>query len=193
MFYLSYGKLRFMVAMSSAKNSLKASTKLALLVAMITCLTGMQGRTTDFENRILTSHNREREALGLPQLQWDVGLAVRAQDWADYLAKSGKFEHSPNIPGQPLEGENIWGGTKGAFFPEDMVGLWISEKADFVEGVFPANSRTGRVQDVSHYTQLVWRRTEAVGCAMSRNGQDEIMVCRYSQPGNLRGVDPFWS
>ena len=193
MYYHSYGKLLFMVAKSSAKSPLKASAKLALLVAMMTCLTGMQGRTTDFENRILTSHNREREALGLPQLQWDAGLATRAQDWADYLAKSGKFEHSPNIPGQPLEGENIWGGTKGAFFPEDMVGLWISEKADFVEGVFPANSRTGRVQDVSHYTQLVWRRTEAVGCAMSRNGQDEIMVCRYSQPGNLRGVDPLWS
>ena len=193
MYYHSYGKLLFMVAIPSAKGPLKASAKLALLVAMMTCLTGMQGRTTDFENRILTSHNREREALGLPQLQWDVGLAVRAQDWADYLAKSGKFEHSPNIPGQPLEGENIWGGTNGAFFPEDMVGLWIAEKTNFVDGVFPANSRTGRVQDVSHYTQLVWRRTEAVGCAMSRNWEDEIMVCRYSQPGNLRGIDPLYS
>ena len=193
MFYLSYVKMRFMVAMSSTKSPLKASAKLALIVAMMTCLTGMQGRTADFENRILASHNRERAALGLPQLQWDAELAERAQGWAKYLATSGKFEHSPNIPGQPLEGENIWGGTKGAFFPEDMVGLWISEKADFVEGVFPANSRTGRVQDVSHYTQLVWRRTEAVGCAMSGNGEDEIMVCRYSQPGNLHGYDPLYS
>ena len=193
MFYHSYGKLFFMVSMPSAKSPLKASAKIALLVAMMTCLTGMQGRTTDFENRILASHNRERSALGLPQLEWDAGLAARAQDWADYLATSGKFEHSPNIPGQPLEGENIWGGTKGAFFPEDMVGLWISEKTNFVEGVFPANSRTGRVQDVSHYTQLVWRRTEAVGCAISHNGEDEIMVCRYSQPGNRRGIDPLYS
>lgn len=193
MSYPSYGKLRLMVAFSSAKTLRKASAKLALLVAVMTCLTGMQGRTTNFENRILASHNRERAALGLPQLQWDAGLAERAQGWADYLAKSGKFEHSPNIPGKPLEGENIWGGTKGAFFPEDMVGLWISEKAEFVDGVFPANSKTGRVQDVSHYTQLVWRRTEAVGCAMSRNGEDEILVCRYSQPGNLRGIDPLWS
>ena len=101
MFYPSYGKLRFMVAMSSAKSPLKASAKLALLVAMMTGLTGMQGRTTDFESRILASHNRERVALGLPQLQWDAALAERAQGWADYLATSGKFEHSPNVPGQP--------------------------------------------------------------------------------------------
>ncbi|WP_409645403.1 CAP domain-containing protein [Sphingorhabdus sp.] len=159
----------------------------------MTFLPGMQGRTTDFENRILASHNRERQILGLPQLEWDAGLAHRATRWAEHLAATGKFEHSPNIPGEPLEGENIWGGTSGAFFPEDMVGLWISEKAHFVEGVFPANSKTGRVQDVSHYTQIVWRRTEAVGCGMSQRGDEEIMVCRYSEPGNRRGVDPLYS
>ena len=179
--------------MSSANNPLKVCAKLALLVAMMTCLTGMQGRTTDFENRILASHNRERVALGLPKLQWNTSLAQRAQNWADHLAVTGKFEHSPVAPGQLPEGENIWGGTEGAFSPEDMVGLWISEKSDFVQGVFPANSKTGRVQDVSHYTQLVWRGTGTVGCAMSRNGEDEIMVCRYSKPGNVRGMDPLRS
>lgn len=182
-----------MVQAPASKNPIKASAKLAGLIAAITLLTGMQGRTTDFESRILASHNRERQALGLPQLQWDAGLAKRAKGWAEHLAANGKFEHSPNIPGQPLEGENIWGGTTGAFFPEDMVSLWISEKAYFVEGVFPANSKTGRVADVSHYTQIVWRRTGAVGCAMSTQGKEEIMVCRYSEPGNRRGINPLLS
>lgn len=170
-----------------------ASAKLAILAAALAFLPGMQGRTADFEDRILASHNRERQALGLPSLQWDAGLAKRAKGWADHLAANGKFEHSPSVPGQPLEGENIWGGTTGAFFPEDMVGLWISEKAHFVDGVFPANSRTGRVQDVSHYTQIIWRRTGSVGCAISTQGNEEIMVCRYSEPGNRRGIDPFHS
>lgn len=184
--------MRNMDAASSFISRIKSPAKLALLAAAMTLLTGMQGRTTDFENRILTSHNRERHALGLPSLNWNDGLAQRAKLWADHLAASGKFEHSPNIPGQPLEGENIWGGTSGAYFPEDMVGLWVAEKAYFVEGVFPANSKTGRVQDVSHYTQLVWRRTVSVGCAMSEGGQEEIMVCRYSEPGNRRGIDPIY-
>ena len=175
------------------KSPVKASAKLAMLVVAMAFLTGMQGRLTDFENRVLASHNRERQALGLPEMRWDPDLAQRAKKWADHLAAKDKFEHSPNIHGEPLEGENIWGGTSGAYYPEDMVGLWISEKAHFVEGVFPANSTTGQVQDVSHYTQLIWRRTGAVGCAISRNGKEEIMVCRYSEPGNLRGIDPLYS
>ena len=182
-----------MVAAHPTKSLVHASAKLALLIVAMTFLTGMQGRTTDFEDRVLASHNRERHALGLPQMHWDSELAQRAKGWADHLVATGKFEHSPNIHGRPLEGENIWGGTSGAYYPEDMVGLWIAEKAYFVKGVFPANSKTGRVQDVSHYTQLVWRQTGAVGCAMSRNGEEEIMVCRYSEPGNRRGIDPLYS
>jgi hypothetical protein len=182
-----------MVHTSSITSSVKASAKLALFIAAMTFLPGMQSRTADFENRILASHNRERQALGLPKLYWDAGLARRASDWAEYLAVNQKFEHSPNIAGEPLEGENIWGGTSGAFFPEDMVGLWLSEKVHFVRGVFPANSKTGQVQDVSHYTQIVWRRTGSVGCAISQHGAEEIMVCRYSEPGNRRGIDPLYS
>jgi hypothetical protein len=182
-----------MVASKSSIARFRACAKLAIVAVVMTFLPAMQGRNADFENRVLASHNRERLTLGLPQLQWDEELAKGAKAWADHLAANGKFEHSPNIPGQPLEGENIWGGTSGAYYPEDMVGLWIAEKAHFTEGVFPANSKTGRVQDVSHYTQLIWRRTGAVGCGISQKGEEEIMVCRYSEPGNRRGVDPLYS
>ncbi len=129
----------------------------------------------------------------MPALKWDAGLARRAQAWADHLAAKDRFEHSPNIPGQPLEGENIWGGTADAYSPKDMVDLWIAEKAHFVSGVFPANSKTGRVQDVSHYTQIVWRATRSVGCGISQGRNEEIMVCRYSERGNVRGAHPLLS
>ena len=176
------------------KTSLRtASAKMIVILAVATLLPGMQGRTNSFEDRILHTHNQERQALGLPPLHWDPALAKRAQAWADHLAATGKFEHSPNAPGSPLEGENIWGGTSGAFFPEDMVKLWIAEKDHFVEGVFPANSKTGSVQDVSHYTQIIWRGTGTVGCAISQGTKEEIMVCRYSDPGNLIGINPLLS
>jgi hypothetical protein len=68
-----------------------------------------------------------------------------------------------------------------------MVGLWIAEKRNFRPGVFPANSESGRVEDVSHYTQLVWRRTRKVGCASSAEGNEEILVCHYSTAGNILG------
>ena len=165
--------------------------RLAGLVLCAGMLPAMQGLHTNLEDRLLASHNRERSLMGVPALQWDAKLATGAQSWADHLSATGKFEHSPNVPGRPLEGENIWGGTPGAYGPEAMVDLWIAEKANFTPGTFPANSTTGNVSDVSHYTQLVWRQTGAVGCGVATKGAEEILVCRYSRPGNIRGRAPL--
>lgn len=165
--------------------------KLAFLAVAMTLSTGAQPRLGGLNDRLLDSHNRERASAGVPALRWNSDLAQRAQAWADHLSETGTFEHSPNLPGRPLEGENIWGGTPGAFRPEAMVDRWISEKKDFIPGVFPANSQTGRPQDVSHYTQLIWARSGEIGCGLSDKGDEEILVCRYSEPGNIRGRDPF--
>ncbi|RYD45365.1 MAG: hypothetical protein EOP63_01925 [Sphingomonadales bacterium] len=170
---------------------IKTAGKLAFLATAATLLTGAQPRLGGLNDRVLASHNRERALAGVPALRWNDELAEGAQAWADHLAATGRFEHSPNIPGRPLEGENIWGGTSGAFRPESMIDLWIAEKKDFVPGVFPANSRTGRPQDVSHYTQLIWGRSGEVGCGLGQNDGEEILVCRYSEPGNVKGRDPF--
>lgn len=165
--------------------------KIAFLALAATLLTGAQPRLGAINDRLLESHNRERALAGVPALRWNGGLAQRAQAWADHLAATGRFEHSPNLPGRPLEGENIWGGTSGAFRPESMVELWIAEKEYFIPGVFPRNSSTGRPQDVSHYTQLIWGRSAEVGCGLAQGVDEEILVCRYSEPGNVRGRDPF--
>ncbi|WP_296722804.1 CAP family protein [Erythrobacter sp.] len=151
----------------------------------------MADRLNNFDERIVAAHNRERAALGVPALEWDPKLAAGASEWADHLATSGRFEHSPNLPNRPREGENIWGGTRGAFPPEAMVHLWVTEKVHFVPGVFPRNSRSGRVQDVSHYTQLIWKETTHVGCGVGQGDGEDILVCRYRQPGNVIGKRPL--
>jgi hypothetical protein len=129
--------------------------------------------------------------MGVPPLKWDPQLASEAQIWANHLAKTGNFEHSPDRPGSKPIGENIWGGTPDRYDPEAMVGLWIDEKRHFKLGTFPANSRTGQVQDVSHYTQLVWRASGQVGCALRRGRTEEVLVCRYSAAGNIIGQQPL--
>ena len=65
--------------------------------------------------------------------------------------------------------------------------LAAAEGRDFVNGVTPAFSRTGKWQDVSHYTQMIWRNTTRVGCAIASNRRDDYLVCRYSPPGNVVG------
>lgn len=143
-----------------------------------------------FDQRILAAHNRERLELGLPSLSWNDTLAQSAQRWADYLASTGRFEHAPENHDAP-EGENLWAGTKGYFSPEEMVDAWIREKQFFQPGVFPENSTTGRVEDVGHYTQIVWRATTEVGCAQATGVHEDILVCRYAEAGNYIGERPF--
>src|SRR5262245_42217319 len=88
-----------------------------------------------FDQRILAAHNLERSSLGLEPLSWNPLLAQSAQQWADYLAATGRFEHAPENPYQP-EGENLWAGTKGFFAPEAMVDAWVREKKFFRPGLF---------------------------------------------------------
>lgn len=144
----------------------------------------------NFDQRILMAHNQERERLGLEPLNWNNELAQAAQQWADHLANTGRFEHAPENPVAP-EGENLWAGTKAHYAPEAMVGAWIQEKRFFRFGVFPDNSVTGRVEDVGHYTQVVWRKTREVGCAEASGQQEDILVCRYNDAGNYIGELPY--
>jgi hypothetical protein len=168
-------------------------TRSIFSAALLLCSPLMMGGTTvraDFNQRLLAVHNAERAALGVPPLAWDDSLAAEARIWAQELAATGRFEHSPDEPGKPLEGENLWAGTPRAFSPEAMVGLWIAEKKDYRPGVFPNNSRSGDVERVGHYTQLIWRGSGQVGCATAVGREEEFLVCRYSGAGNVYGVRP---
>jgi hypothetical protein len=169
----------------------KSSSQRVFLVAVFLALTGASSAPATLEHPILAAHNAERDALGLPPLSWSTELARGARQWSEHLATTGRFEHSPHRPGNPPLGENIWGGTPGAYRPERMVSAWIAEKKFFRYGVFPANSTTGDVRDVSHYTQVIWRSSRKVGCAISRSDAEEILVCRYDAPGNVLGSSPI--
>ena len=168
--------------------------KLTLSMAMLLCSPILLGGTVaraDFNARLLAAHNNERGRLGVPALEWDNSLAADARVWADELAATGRFEHSPDDPDRPLQGENLWAGTPRAFSPEAMVGLWRAEKSDYRPGIFPNNSRSGDVEKVGHYTQLIWRESRRVGCASAVGRDEEFLVCRYSEAGNVTGQRPI--
>lgn len=163
----------------------------AVLALAAPILIGGTGLQSSLDSRLLAAHNRERGAAGIVPLAWDAELADRAASWGDVLAERGELEHASDEDEHDPEGENLWLGTRGHFAPEEMVGMWIEEKRDFQPGIFPANSRTGALEDVGHYTQLMWRSTGRVGCALSRGSEYDILVCRYRQAGNVIGERPF--
>ena len=161
-----------------------------VLAAATPLLIGANDLTGNFELRVLAAQNRERAGLGLAPMDWDPALAVSARHWAETLAQNGRFEHAPFDQRNP-QGENLWAGTRGYYSLEARVDAWLREKQHFMPGVFPNNSRTGRVADVGHYTQIVWRSTGKVGCAIATGAAEDVLVCRYAEPGNWRGERPF--
>lgn len=165
-----------------------AAAALALAAPL---LIGGTGRLTSLDQRLLAAHNRERDARGIAALAWDPVLAREAASWSAELASSGAFEHDEERGGDDPQGENLWAGTRGAYAPEEMVEGWIEEKKYFRPGRFPDNSTTGDFADVGHYTQLMWRETDRVGCALAAGAEEEVLVCRYRTAGNVVGERPF--
>ena len=136
--------------------------------------------------RILTAHNAARAEVGAPPLEWDPSLAVAAGSYGPALSRLGRLVHSPRA-GRENQRENLWMGQQGRFHPEDMVSAWTDEKRLFFPGAFPNVSSTGNWVDVAHYTQMIWKTTTHVGCAIYRAGGWDYLICRYSPPGNRDG------
>ncbi|MEA3016891.1 MAG: hypothetical protein QOI38_1613 [Sphingomonadales bacterium] len=148
-----------------------------------------EGGRQDLANsagRLLALHNRERAAVGAPPLAWDADLASAAASYGPALATRGRLAHSPPAS-RPGQGENLWMGTAGAFSIEEMVGSWAAEKSVFVPGSVPNVSRSGHFDDVGHYTQMIWRTTTRLGCAVHRGRGNDYLICRYAPPGNVVG------
>jgi len=142
---------------------------------------------------MLDGHNAARAALRQPPLGWNAALARDAAAYAAELARTRRFAHSPQPRGNPVQGENLWMGTRGAFRFAEMVGHWVAEKKVFRRGPAPKNATSGKFEDVGHYTQIVWRATTQVGCAIAANKSAEYLVCRYLPAGNVVGIDPLGS
>lgn len=172
----------------SGLNRQKISAVVAASLAFLT-VTASSDRTADLNNRLLAAHNRVRAQVGVPPLVWDDRLAGEAGLWGRHLSRLGRLVHSRDSSLNP-QGENLWAGTRGYYTPEMMVGLWAAERRHFRPGIFPVNSRTGRLDDVGHYTQMIWRSTKRVGCALIQGKYDEFLVCRYLEGGNVIGESP---
>ncbi|KDQ08304.1 hypothetical protein BOTBODRAFT_139021 [Botryobasidium botryosum FD-172 SS1] len=122
----------------------------------------------------LVPHNTYRAAHGAAPLTWSPTLTASAQAWADGC----KFTYSG-------PGENIAAGSGEAFGPANAVKMWADEAAKYSPGV----------QRPSLFTQLVWKDTTEVGCAVAscdgifdiKYGKASFHVCHYNPPGNVVG------
>lgn len=127
---------------------------------------------------------------------WSSTVAATAQSWANGC----QFAHNPAL-GSLGYGENIYAAVisgsppPGYNPPIAAVTAWASEAADYH---YPTNSCSGVC---GHYTQLVWRASEAVGCGIKACTTNSpfgpsfpiwtLVVCDYNPAGNFVGQRPY--
>ncbi|CAE6500792.1 unnamed protein product [Rhizoctonia solani] len=125
----------------------------------------------------LKGHNDIRAQHGASALTWATDLAAAAAKWAENCV----WEHSKGQVGN--FGENLAAGTDlGA---AAAVKMWTDEASEYN----PANPQ------YSHFTQVVWKATTEVGCAVrtcnnlysGNSGAINFHVCEYRAPGNVIG------
>ncbi len=141
-----------------------------------------------FAQAFVDAHNDARRRAeptpepALPDLVWDDGLAEIATAWAEGCV----FEHSAGTTGENLAAYSF------TVEPAVVVDGWFSEIANFD---YAQNScATG--EQCGHYTQIVWRDTLRVGCAvqacdLTGFGRADLWVCEYDPAGNWVGEWPY--
>ena len=139
------------------------------------------GKQSVLAGDMLDAHNAVRGQLRLPPLVWSDRLTERAQDWANTLLARNQFSHRPNSP----YGENLFEITGAPATSAQVVKAWAGEARDYD---YKSNQCGGVC---GHYTQIVWRNTKEVGCAVARGGGREVWVCNYNPPGNFIGERPY--
>src|SRR4029078_7359453 len=150
---------------------------------------------TDLENAMLYINNMECALVGFPPLTWSNTLATESQSSANHLTSLGLVcdpARADLIPPKPIcdatphgaKNENIASGVTGLYSPEEFAQLWADEKAKYDSG-----QRSG--PGIGHYTAMVWKDTQQIGCGFASSGQMDFLVCRYNPPGNLPGQTPY--
>jgi len=147
---------------------------------------------------ITLAHNQVRAAVqtapALPFLQWEPALAATAAAWVatctDTEQPIGLVDHNPGrSTGHPYYvGENIFA-SSGQASAQQAVELWAAEGANYD---YVSNTCSGTT--CGHYTQLVWRDTLYVGCALGNCPGlkfPSTIVCDYGPGGNVNGARPY--
>ena len=129
----------------------------------------------ELQQQVLDEHNRLRALhVDTPPLVWNDVVAGFAQDWAAQYDCSGILTHS-----EKPYGENLAIGYTAI----DAIDTWYNEIR------FYNYSNPGYSEIVGHFTQMVWKDSSRLGCAI-RNCHNEwttYFVCEYDPPGNYIG------
>jgi len=175
-------------------------SRLKLLpIALIILLGASYANALEIDrDAIVATHNRWRAQVGVGELSYSPELEVSAQAWADHLKQTNHCQMRHSVP-EGRYGENLYWASALTWSDgrrelqkvssAKPVDSWGSEISDYN---YAKNScKPGKM--CGHYTQMVWRTSTKVGCAMAvcEDTQEQVWVCQYQPAGNWVGKKPY--
>ncbi|KAL2082682.1 hypothetical protein ACEWY4_022500 [Coilia grayii] len=135
---------------------------------------------------IVNKHNELRRSVkptasNMLKMSWNSEAAANAQKWADTCAERHSPPNDRRISTSGC-GENLF--FSSAPLPWDAaIQAWFNEDKNYQYG----HGAIGNAV-VGHYTQLVWYRSNEIGCGVARcpdSGYEYFYVCQYCPAGNV--------
>jgi uncharacterized protein YkwD len=189
-----------------ASLTLTAGTALTLILTGIAPSLFISSKTataqtainlTNLRSASLSKHNGHRSTHRSPALTSSSSLNNSAQNWAQYLATNGVFQHS-SASQRNNAGENLYvyyttaSSVDSTNLGNMAVKSWYDEVSKYDYNNPGFSSATG------HFTQVVWKSSTQLGCGAAKgvktlNGTKYnafYVVCHYSPAGNVQGQFP---
>lgn len=148
--------------------------------------------TNDERNSILSLHNNIRSegtiitATNMIKLKWDIFLELEAEK----LSNTCIFEHSTNNYGQNLY---YTSNRDSTFLFKNGINTWYNEIEDHKAAILNSFSNKIGIGRYDHVSQLLWAKTERVGCSFQNCNIGLYLVCNYFPPGNVNNQEWFIS
>ncbi|XP_029352836.1 serotriflin-like [Echeneis naucrates] len=146
------------------------------------------------QTEIVNKHNALRRgvqptASNMLKMSWNKEAAANAQRWA----KTCSMKHSPESSRKISTsgcGENLYMASYKNTWA-NAIQSWYDEVKDWRYGMGSINGGV-----VGHFTQLVWYRSNQIGCALAHCPNSKykyFYVCHYCPPGNYQYARPYKS
>ncbi|KXT17446.1 hypothetical protein AC579_5695 [Pseudocercospora musae] len=145
----------------------------------------------DYSNLVIVHHNIHRSNHSASPLDYDEGLASTAAK----IAATCKFEHQMDVDGGGY-GQNLAAGTTEDEIGDAITDMWYNGEVGYYANDYgQADPDMSNFENWGHFSQMVWKATEKVGCAtqscpggvQNAPGIDTLTVCNYSPVGNVAG------
>lgn len=156
---------------TTSTQSLPDST---LTLSTTTSISPQYTNALTLKTSVLNSTNFFRYEHNAPFLLWNDSLATYAANYASKCI----WAHSHGPPGENL--------ARGYPNITASIEAWGNERSLYNF----TGSQTGFTEATGHFTQLVWKSTQTVGCAVQNcNGTNGVegflVVCEYWPAGNI--------